>query len=128
MRHQIFRQAPRHALLACIAVSVAGCGQSAFVKEVTPICEQFSGGGKNCACIIGKLDSGLSDQQKTAFVALRWPLRPDPQDREFVNGEILRSAGIDPTDRQQMRSVQAEFRDTMRAMSEGIRAECGSNL
>lgn len=128
MRHKTIRRTARHSLLACIALPLAGCGQSDFVKQVTPICEELSGGRKNCSCIIGKLDQGLSEQQKAAFVPLRWPLRPEPQDREFVNGQALRAAGIDPADRQQVQSIQAEFRDTMRALREGIRAECGSDL
>lgn len=61
----------------------------------------------DCSCIAKTLDDGLPDHLKTAFPALRWPLKPRPEDREAVNGSLLRSAGwIQPTGRRCDRSAR----------------------
>ena len=107
---------------------LGACGSSDFVKTVGQGCREISGDGKDCDCIVGKLDAGLTEQQKAAFVPLRWPLRPDPRDREAVNGELLRAAGIDPADRRAVSSASQALRDRLHILAPDICAACGGTL
>jgi hypothetical protein len=114
------------------ALALSGCGQSNFAKQLGEICsEPMSDGtprsglpgysGMDCGCVAEKLDKGVPEKLKPAFVALQWPLRPDPRDREAVNGAMLREAGIDPTDRRAITSAVAELRETLHPQ---IREQC----
>ncbi len=128
MRLDPVRTPARLGLLACILFPLAGCGQSDFTKQMTAICAEEADPGADCGCIVGKLDAGLPDRLKPAFSALRWPLKPAPQDRERVFNEAMRAAGVDPVDRQAVQSIQSEFRDAYQPLREQLRAECGGDL
>lgn len=117
------------------ALALSGCGQSSFAKQLGEICnEPMSDGtprgglpgysGMDCGCVAEKLDKGVPEKLKPAFVALQWPLRPDPRDREAVNGAMLREAGIDPTDRRAITSAVAELRETLHVLNPQIREQC----
>lgn len=120
------------------ALALTGCGgQSKFEKQLTGICHDAQGHslsqnpgelpgytGLDCSCVIAQLDKGVPARLKPAFVALRWPLRPNPRDRDSVNGQMLREAGIDPTDHQAVDSAYAELRDTMHVLDPQIRQSC----
>src|SRR3546814_15847783 len=62
-------------------VALAGCGQSDFARMVETECAQYGDPCKDCSCIASQLDDGLPDRVKVAFPALRWPMKPAPQDR-----------------------------------------------
>jgi hypothetical protein len=114
-------------VLTALSLPLAACGETAFSKEVTPIClEQLT--AEQCSCIVSGLDDGLPDRVKTAFVALRWELRPDPKDRERVNNAALRAAGVDPADRQAVQSIRSEFRDTYYPLRDKLSDQCGASL
>lgn len=122
------------ALAGAFALSACG-GQSKMAKQLNGICQQPNAAGLprgdlpgyiglDCSCVIAHLDKGVPERLKPAFVALRWPLAPDPRDREAVNGQMLRDAGIDPTDYAAVSSANAELRDTLHLLDPQIRAEC----
>lgn len=114
-------------VLTAFSLPLAACGETAFSKEVTPIClEQLT--AEQCSCIVSGLDDGLPDRVKTAFVALRWELRPDPNDRERVNNAALRAAGVDPADRQAVRSIRSEFEDSYYPLRDELTERCGASL
>ncbi|MDZ4138584.1 MAG: hypothetical protein U1D66_06855 [Erythrobacter sp.] len=122
---------PRHAALSALAgliLPLAGCGQSEFAKQIAAVCTEREQSGTDCGCIAAKLDRDFPDNLKPAFVALRWPLRPAPADRDAVNGAMLRAAGIDPADRQQVESANRAFRDAYYPLREQLRSECGGAL
>lgn len=110
---------------SCLALGA--CGQSEFAVMIEKEC-RASGQQDDCACIARTLDEGLPDHLKTAFPALRWELKPAPEDREAVNGAMLRAAGVDPADRQAVRSIRQEFRETMQPLNERTRQQCGGRL
>jgi len=121
--------------IAGVALALAGCGQSDFASQMTQICMEPGGDGtprnslpgfaeRDCGCAIGILEGGLTPRQQATFVPFRYELRPDPADRERVNGEMLRAAGIDPTDRAAVRSARAELDDAIQPLRERIRDEC----
>lgn len=128
MRHDPVRTLARLGLLAGILFPLAGCGQSDFAKQMGAICEEEANPGADCGCIVAKLDAGLPDRLKPAFSALRWPLKPKPQDRERIFNDAMRAAGVDPVDRQAVQSIQSEFRDAYKPLREQLRAECGGDL
>lgn len=116
-------------------IALSGCGQSTFAKQLSEICtEPMSDGtprsglpgysGMDCGCVVEKLDKSVPEHLKPAFVALQWPLRPDPRDREAINGAMLREAGIDPADRRAISSAVAELRETLHVVNPQIREEC----
>lgn len=107
--------------------ALAGCGQSDFQKMVVAECGA-NGDSADCACVASELDAGLPDRVKTAFPALRWPLKPDPQDREAVNNQYLRSAGVDPADRQAVASLRQEYEDTYYPLRNQVRTACGGSI
>jgi hypothetical protein len=109
-------------------LSLSGCGKSAFETRIAEACSSSAGEGADCACIARTLDMGLPDHLKLAFDALRWPLKPDPKDREAVNGAMLRSAGVDPADRQAVESIRQEFKEKMHSLNEQTRTQCGGRL
>ncbi len=113
--------------LGALSLPLSACGQSAFAKEVTPICLEDNTQAE-CACLVPALDDGLSDRVKTAFVTLRWELRPEPKDRERVNNERLRAAGVDPADGQAVASIRSEFRDTYYPLRDKLIERCGTVL
>ena len=110
---------------SCLALGA--CGQSEFAVMIEKEC-RASGQQGDCACIARTLDEGLPDHLKTAFPALRWPLKPRPEDREAVNGSLLRSAGVDPADRQAVRSIRQEFKERMHALNAQTRQLCGGQI
>ena len=114
--------------LAAASLSLSACGSSAFSNEVTPICLEDGNTKAQCACIVAGLEKGLTDRVKTAFVSLRWELRPDPQDRERVNNAALRAAGVDPADRQAVASIRSEYRDTYYPLRDQLSERCGASL
>ena len=129
IKSSFVRPAFAAASFALVALSLAGCsGQSDFSKQIASICAENAQTGQDCTCIAKQLDASFPDQLKPAFVALRWPLRPDPQDRDAVNGAMLRAAGIDPADPQQMKSAVRAFRDVYYPLREQLRAQCGGDL
>ena len=116
-------------------MALSGCGQSTFAKQLGEICtEPMSDGtprsglpgysGMDCGCVVEKLDKAVPEHLKPAFVALQWPLRPDPRDREAINGAMLREAGIDPADRRAISSAVAELRETLHVVNPQIREQC----
>jgi hypothetical protein len=109
-------------------VALAGCGQSDFAKMVEAECAQDGDPGKDCSCIASQLDDGLPDRVKVAFQALRWPLKPAPQDREAVNNPMLRAAGVDPADRQAVESIRQEYEDSYYPLRDKVRAACGGSV
>jgi len=109
-------------------VALAGCGQSDFAKMVEAECAQDGDPGKDCSCIASQLDDGLPDRVKVAFPALRWPMKPAPQDREAVNNQLLRAAGVDPADRQAVESIRQEFKDSYYPLRNAVRAACGGSV
>lgn len=119
-------------LLSLIAggagATLAGCGQSDFAKMVEAECAQDGDPGKDCSCIASQLDDGLPDRVKVAFQALRWPLKPAPQDREAVNNQMLRAAGVDPADRQAVESIRQEYEDSYYPLRDKVRAACGGSV
>ncbi len=115
-------------ILLAVVIALGGCGQSEFSKQVTAVCLKRAGPGVDCGCVAKQLDAYFPDKLKPAFVALRFPLLPDPKDRDAVNGAMLRAAGIDPADRQQMDSAEREFRDTYYPMRSKLREKCGGAL
>ncbi len=119
---------PRYMALCAMLLPLTACGQSEFRQQIAAICTEEADPTQDCNCIADRLDAGFPDRLKPAFVALRWPLRPDPQDRDAVNGAMLRQAGIDPADPQQMASATREFRDTYYPLRDQIRRECGGAL
>jgi|TARA_R110000850_G_scaffold53958_2_gene128893 hypothetical protein len=122
---------PKHAALCALATLIlplAACGQSEFTQQIAAACNEEGASGKDCSCIAKRLDAAFPDNLKPAFVALRWPLRPAPADRDAVNGAMLRAAGIDPADRQQMESANRAFRDAYHPLREQLRSECGGAL
>lgn len=119
----------RFAALAALALPLTACGgQSEFAQQIAAICTEEADPAQDCNCIAERLDAEFPDRLKPAFVALRWPLRPAPEDRDAVNGAMLRAAGIDPADRQQMSSAQSEFRDAYNPLRDRLREECGGAL
>jgi len=121
--------------IAGAALAVAGCGQSEFTTQMAAICAEPGGdglprnslpgfSGRDCGCVVSILEDGLTPRQQATFIPLRYELRPDPQDRERVNGQTLRAAGIDPTDRQAVRSARSELDDALHPLNERIRSEC----
>ncbi len=116
------------AMTLAAATLLAGCGSSDFEKMVIAECMQDGDPGKDCNCIASQLDAGLSDRVKTAFPALRWPLKPDPRDREAVNNQYLRGAGIDPADHQAVASIRSEFKDSYYPLQNQVRAACGGTV
>ncbi|MGV1681572.1 hypothetical protein [Sphingopyxis sp. GW247-27LB] len=109
-------------------VALAGCGQSDFAKMVEAECAQDGDPGKDCSCIASQLDDGLPDRVKVAFPALRWPMKPAPQDREAVNNQLLRAAGVDPADRQAVESIRQEYEDSYYPLRNAVRAACGGSV
>src|SRR3546814_19412533 len=91
-------------------------------------CAQDGDPGKDCSCIASQLDDGLPDRVKAAFPALRWPMKPAPQDREAVNNQLLRAAGVDPADRQAVESIRQEFKASYYAVRNAVRAACGASV
>lgn len=129
------RRIVRPLVIASAALAIAGCGQSEFATQMSQICMEPGGDGqprnslpgfgdKDCGCAIAILEDGLTARQQATFIPFRYELRPDPADRERVNGQMLRAAGIDPTDRQAVRSARSELNDTLQPLSERIRSEC----
>jgi hypothetical protein len=127
----------RTAVLACLSLAVAGCGGSEFSARMMEICQRPDASGapanrllgfgdKDCGCVIATLESGLTARQQASFIPLRYELMPDPADRERVNGEMLRAAGIDPTDRRAVRSARSELNDALHPLSRRIREQCPS--
>lgn len=114
--------------LATMTLSLAGCEKSDFAQRIAAICEEDAQSGRDCSCIADKLEANFPDGLKPAFIALRWPLKPAPRDRDAVNGAMLRAAGIDPADRQQMESAVREFRDAYYPLRDQLRTECGGQL
>lgn len=114
--------------LWALLLPLAGCGESQFRQQIAAMCMEEADPGRDCGCIADRMDAGFPDRLKPAFVALRWPLRPPPQDRDAVNGAMLRQAGIDPADRQQMASANREFRDTYYPLRDEIHRQCGGSL
>jgi hypothetical protein len=119
---------PRATVALIGALALSGCGSSEFAAMIEAECSADGSSNRDCACIAGALDEGLPDHLKQAFPALRWPLRPEPAMRDAVNGEILRSAGIDPADRMAMESARREFDDRMDILREQTIAQCGGQL
>ena len=79
--------------LAALALPLAACGgQSDFARQIAAVCEEDAKPGRDCGCIAERLDASFPDRLKPAFVALRWPLKPAPDDRDEVNGAMLRAA------------------------------------
>lgn len=113
--------------LAASSLGLAACGQSEFAAMIENECLS-SGQAGDCSCIAETLDDGLPDHLKTAFPALRWELKPLPEDRETVNGALLRSAGVDPADSQAVRSIRQEFRERMQTMNAQTRQLCGGQI
>jgi hypothetical protein len=113
--------------LGVTCLALAACGQSEFAAMIEGECLS-SGQNSDCSCIAKSLDDGLPDHLKTAFPALRWPLKPRPEDREAVNGSLLRSAGVDPADRQAVRSIRQEFKERMHALNAQTRQLCGGQI
>src|SRR3546814_6950025 len=74
-------------------VALAGCGQSDFACMVEAECAQDGAPGKDCSCIASQLDDGLPDRGQVAFQALRWPMKPAPQDRGAGNNQTVRAGG-----------------------------------
>lgn len=122
------RKGTTGSVLLALTLTLAACGKSDFHQMIAANCQAHNGGARNCSCIASTLDEGLSDQLKAAFPALRWPLKPDPSDREAVNGGILRSAGVDPADRQAVHSLMQEFKEQMHFLNEQSRNRCGGVL
>jgi len=117
------------------ALTLSGCGQSKFAKQLGEICTEPMSDGTprtglpgysslDCGCVAEKLDKAVPEKLKPAFVALQWPMRSDPRDREVVNGAMLRKAGIDPTDRRAIRSAVAELREALHVVNPQIREQC----
>lgn len=122
---------PKHVALyglISLALPLSGCGRSEFAQQIASICAEGDSTGRDCSCIAERLDAQFPEQLKPAFVALRWPLRPAPNDRDAVNGAMLRAAGIDPADRQQMASAERAFSDAYRPLRAQLQAECGGAL
>lgn len=113
--------------LGVSSFALAACGQSEFAAMIEGECLS-SGQNGDCSCIAKTLDDGLPDHLKTAFPALRWELKPRPEDREAVNGALLRSAGVDPADPQAVRSIRQEFRERMQTMNAQTRQLCGGQI
>lgn len=113
---------------AILALSACGSGQSEFAQQIAAVCNEDARPGRDCSCVAERLDASFPDNLKPAFVALRWPLRPAPNDRDAVNGAMLRAAGIDPADRQQMASAERAFSDAYRPLRAQLQAECGGAL
>lgn len=125
----VVRGRTRASLLVVLSpLALAGCGNSEFVSMIETECAADANPSKDCACIAATLDQGLPDHLKQAFPALRWPMRPEPQMRDAVNGEIFRSAGIDPADPIAMQSAWREFDDLMDLLREQTIAQCGGQL
>ena len=123
----------RHLILLSLlaggaGATLGGCGQSDFAKMVEAECTQDQDPGKDCSCIASQLDDGLPDRVKVAFQALRWPLKPAPQDREAVNNQMLRAAGVDPADRQAVESIRQEYEDSYYPLRDKVRAACGGSV
>lgn len=109
-------------------LALASCGSSQFASMIESECAIENNPDQDCACIATALDEGLPEHLKQAFPALRWPLRPDPAMRDAVNGEIFRSAGIDPADPIAVLSARREFDDLMNLMRPQTIAQCGGQL
>ena len=113
------------AIPLCLVLGVVGCGRSDFAKQVEAVCREPAREGADCSCIASRLDASFPERLKPAFVALRWPMRPAPREREAVNGAMLRAAGIDPADRQQVASARAGFHAAYDPLAAQLREECG---
>ena len=113
--------------LGATCLALGACGQSEFAEMIEAECLS-NGQSGDCSCIARTMDDGLPDHLKTAFPALRWPLKPRPEDREAVNGALLRSAGVDPADGQAVRSIRQEFRERMQTMNAQTRQLCGGQI
>lgn len=114
--------------LFALLLPLAACGESQFRQQIAAICMEEPNPARDCGCVADRMEAGFPDRLKPAFVALRWPLRPAPQDRDAINGAMLRQAGIDPADRQQMASANREFRDVYYPLRDQIQRECGGSL
>lgn len=113
--------------LGVTCLLLGACGQSDFAAMIESECEA-NGRNGDCACIAKTLDEGLPDHLKTAFPALLWELKPRPEDREAVNGALLRSAGVDPADREAVRSIRQEFREKMHGLNAQTRQLCSGQI
>ena len=129
------RRLVRPVLIAGAALAIAGCGQSEFATQMAQICVEPGADGqprnrlpgfgdKDCGCAVAILEGGLTPRQQATFIPFRYEVRPDPADRERVNGQMLRAAGIDPTDRAAVRSARSELNDALQPLNERIRSEC----
>src|SRR3546814_3882729 len=75
------RRHTRCALVTGVQTCALPICQSDFARMVEAECAQDGDPGKDCSCIASQLDDGLPDRVKVAFPALRWPMKPAPQDR-----------------------------------------------
>lgn len=114
--------------LTSLTLPLAACGQSEFAQQIAAVCNESAQPARDCTCIAERLDAQFPEELKPAFVALRWELRPAPKDRDAVNGAMLRAAGIDPADHQQMASAQRAFRDAYNPLRGQLQTECGGAL
>lgn len=114
-------------VLGVTCLALAACSQSEFAAMIEAECLS-NGQSGDCSFIARTMDNGLPDHLKTAFPALRWPRKPRPEDREAVNGALLRSAGVDPADRQAVRSIRQEFKERMHALNAQTRQLCGGQI
>lgn len=124
----IIKQIACATFIAAGALAVAGCGPSAFSRQMMAICtESRSGnagfGGRDCTCAVNALDSALTSDEKAIMLAAAIAADPrqSPAAREQAN-ESLRQSGFMGVEEQG--SPAAAYAEKMRDLGQQIRRNC----